>query len=281
MARCSATARLGLLRQLLARATGVPGDVLHPLSDLALPVTDTALWTVILCLPADTALPMALQALGQRAGPEAQARLTDLARRNGTGPTVMTYLETRGDPLLERGDMAALRVLLQDPEALTRALLPLLAPGADLVEIAQGSGAQTLQFDGFHPPETAGIWTCRPKATIRLHPDPDHPVTTLSGGAALLDAALRDQGQTVTVTAIEETTGRNETWSDTRPKGANPVFDWVLPLPGFTGPLRIELTLPACHTPRALGTSPDPRPLGLLLRALRIDSAQPHLAAAE
>lgn len=276
-----ATARLGLLRQLLARATDTPGDVLHPLSDLALPVTDVALWRGILCLPAETALPMALQALGQRTGPDALTHLVDLAQRNGLGRTVLTHLDSRGDPLLDRADMAAIRTLLQDPDALSFAALLPLAPGADLVQVAQGSDAQSLQFDGFHPPEDAGIWTARPKAVIRLHPDPDHPVTTLTGAAALLEAALNDQDQTVTVTVLEETTGRRESWSDTRSKGANPVFDWVLPLPRFTGPLRIELTLPACHRPRALGASPDPRPLGLMLRSLRIDSPQPQLAAAE
>jgi glycosyltransferase involved in cell wall biosynthesis len=274
-----ATARLGLLRQLLARAMGQPGDVLHPLSDLTLPVTDTALWQVLLCLPAQTALPMALHALGQRTGPEAQARLTDLAQRNGTGRTLITYLESRGDPLLDRTDMAAVRALLHDPDIRPAPPLPMLATGADLVQVAQGPSAEALQFDGFHPPETTGIWTSRPKALIRLHPD--HPVTTLTGAAGLLDAALKDQDQTVTVTAIEETTGRQERWSDTRSKGTNPVFDWALPLPRFTGPLRIELTLPACHTPRALGASSDPRSLGLMLRSLRIGSAQPQLAAAE
>lgn len=275
----AAAERLGLLRQLLARATGQPGDVLHPLSDLALPVIDTALWRALLCLPPDTALPMALQALGQRAGPEAQARLTDLARRNGTGPTLITYLEGRGDPLLDRPDMAAVRALLEEGAA--QGPLPVLRPGTDLVEAARQTRGLGLRLDGFHPPEAAGIWTARPSAAIRLQADPDHPATLLSGTAALLEEALDDRAQTVTVTTIEEASGRRATWSDSRARGGNPVFDWALPLPRFTGPLRVELTLPACHSPKALGTSADPRPLGLLLRALRLDAAPPQLAAAE
>ncbi|MFP7572501.1 hypothetical protein, partial [Marivita sp. S2033] len=276
----AATARLGLLRQLLARARNRPADVLHPISDLALPVTDAALWMVILCLPSRLALLMALHALGQRTGEAAQTRLCELAARNGVGPTLLTYLDGRGDPLMEHPDMAAIRRLLHDSEGAALAPLPPLAPGADLVQLARTPSPQALRLTGFHPPEPSGIWTAQPHATIHALPDPSSPVTGLCGTAALLDAALETQDHTVTVEAIEETTGRRAAWTDTRPKGSAPELDFALPLPGFTGPLRLELSLPACHTPRALGASADPRALGLLLRSLRFDTALPTLAAA-
>lgn len=277
----TATRRLGLLRQLLARACSSTGDTGHHLSDLALPVTDPALWRVLLCLPTGIALPMGLQALAQRTGPDAQTRLTELARRNGVGPTLITYLDGRGDPLLERPDMAAVQMLLHDGEATPLTTLPPLSVGVDLVQLAQDTGPHALQLVGFHPPEATGIWTARPGARIRALSDPDHPVTLLSGSAALLDAALSQAAQTLTITATEERSGRHATWSETRDLGGDPTFDWALPLPRFTGPLRIDLTLPACHSPRDLGTSADPRPLGLMLHALRLDAAQPRLAAAE
>jgi hypothetical protein len=106
-------------------------------------------------------------------------------------------------------------------------------------------------------------------------------VTTLTGSAALLDAALAAGAQTLTVTATEETTGRHATWSGTRGGTEDPRIDWAMPLPRFTGPLRIDLALPACHSPRDLGSSADPRPLGLLLRSLRLQTTPPQLAAAE
>jgi len=276
-----ATARLGLLRQLLARACGTPAPAGHHLSDLALPVAEAALWTVLLCLPPGIALPMGLQALGQRTGPEAQARLTELALRNGTGPTLLTYLDGRGDPVMDRPDMEAVRQLLQDPDDTELCALPPLASNADLIQLARDPAPHALRLTGFHPPEEAGLWTARSQASIRALPDPGCPVTLLAGSAALLEAALAQADQTLTVTATEETTGRHASWSDTRTRGDDPVLDWHLPLPRFTGPLRIDLTLPACHSPRDLGASADPRPLGLLLRSLRLESPPPRLAAAE
>lgn len=276
-----ATERLGLLRQVLARACGSPTDTGHHLSDLALPVRDAALWTVILGLPPGIALPMGLQALGQRTGPEGQARLTDLACRNGTGPTLVAYLDGRGDPLLDRADMTAIRLLLQDPDRGALTPLPALGAETDLIRVAREPDQHALRLDGFHPPEDTGIWTARPEASIRALPDPDHPVTRLAGTAALLEAALAYETQTLTVTATEERTGRCATWSDTRTRGGDPGLDWDLPLPRFSGPLRIDLSLPACHSPRDLGASADPRPLGLLLHSLRFESDPVRLAAAE
>ena len=273
-----ATARLGLLRQMLARACGATPDTGHHLSDLALPIRDPALWTVILCLPPSIALPMGLEALGQRSGPDARTKLTDLAERNGTGPTLITYLDTRGDPLLDQPEMAAIRQLLQDPDS--AALTPLPCTD-DLIQLAHDPNQHALRFDGFHPPEETGIWTAQPQASIRALSDPNHPVTLLAGTAALLEAALTHEAQTLTITATEETTGRRATWSDTRAMGANPDVDWALPLPHFSGPLRIDLTLPACHSPCDLGASPDPRPLGLLLHSLRFEAGHHQLAAAE
>ena len=276
-----ATYRLGLLRQLLTRAASEPGDTQHHISDLALPVTDAALWAVLLCLPAHTALPLALQALGQRTSPDAQSKLVTLAQRNGVGATLLTYLDGRGDPLLARPDMAAIHQLLHDPDGAHPMRLPPLVPDTDLVQIAAQPKTQALQLTGFHTPEPAGIWTADPKATIRALVAPDHPVTTLTGAASLLDAALATAALTVTVEATEEATGRSARWQETRPQGSDPSFDWVLPLPHFSGPLRIDLTLPACHTPSTLGASADPRPLGMLLRSLRLDSRPALLEAAE
>ncbi|WP_292288376.1 glycosyltransferase family 4 protein [Marivita sp.] len=281
----AATERLGLLRQLLARACDIPGDTGHQLSDLALPITDPALWTVLLCLPPALALPMGLQALGQHSGPEAQARLRDLAHRNGVEATLIAYLDGRGDPVLEQPDMAPVREILHAPDTAALAVLPPLDGDTDLIRIAReaprDAAHQPLRLVGFHPPEEAGIWTARPEASIRTLAGPDHPVTALSGSAALLDAALAEGTQTLTVTATEETTGRHATWSGTRGGTEDPRIDWAIPLPRFTGPLRIDLALPACHSPRDLGTSADPRPLGLLLRSLRLQTTPPQLAAAE
>jgi len=271
--------RLGLLRQLLARATAQRGDTQHHISDLALPVSDGALWTVLLGLPPGTALPMALQALGQRTSPDAQAQLVKLAQRNGVGPTLLTYLDGRGDPLLSRPDMAAVQQMLSDPDGAGLTHLPPLPPDTDVVQIAQTHTPHALRLSGFHPPDPAGIWTAQPKATLRAMADA--PVKSLTGAASLLEAALAHNAQTVTVEATEESTGRKEHWRDTRPQGGDPSFDWVLPLPHFTGPVRVDLTLPACHSPRDLGASPDPRPLGLMLRSLRFDSIPAQLEAAE
>ena len=279
-----ATQRIGLLRQLLTRAASEVGDTQHHISDLALPIADAALWRVLMCLPTQIALPLALQALGQRTSPDAQTQLLKLAQRNGVGPTLLTYLEGRGDPLLDSPDMAAVRDLLHPPDTGQPARLPPAPPEADLVQIAAQPAeckAQVVQLSGFHAPEPAGIWTADPKASIRALVAPDHPVTALAGAASLLDAALATAAQTVTVEATEETTGRTARWQDTRPQGGDPSFDWVLPLPRFTGPLRIDLTLPACHTPSALGASADPRPLGMMLRSLRFESGAAQLEAAE
>lgn len=276
-----AACRLGLLRQLLTRAASEPGDTQHHISDLALPITDAALWTVLLCLPPQTALPLALQALGQRTSPDAQSQLVKLAGRNGVGATLLTYLEGRGDPLLAHPDMAAIRQLLHDPDKASHTLLPPLAPDSDLVQVAVQSKVPALQLTGFHTPDPDGIWTADPKASIHALIASDHPVTTLTGAASLLDAALATAPQTVTVEATEETTGRSARWQGTRPQGGDPSFDWVLPLPHFSGLLRIDLTLPACHTPSALGASADPRALGLMLRSLRFESAPTLLEAAE
>lgn len=276
-----ATERLGLLRLLLARACDGALEAGHHLFDLALPIRDPALWTVILGLPPGLALPMGLQALGQRTPPEAQAQLTDLACRRGTGPTLIAHLDGRGDPLLDRADMVPIRWLLQDPEAGTLIPLPAAASETDLIRVAREPDQHALHLDGFHPPEDTGIWTARPQASIRALSDPDHPVTRLAGTAALLEAALAFETQTLTITAIEERTGRRATWSDTRLKGSDPGMGWDLPLPHFSGPLRIDLSLPTCHSPRDLGASADPRPLGLLLHSLRMESAPERLAAAE
>lgn len=276
-----ATERLGLLRQLLARAYSTTTETGHHLSDLALPVRDAALWTVILCLPPGIGLPMGLEALGQRTPPEAQAKLADLAGHGGTGPTLIGWLERRGDPLLDRTDMESIRQLLQGAEIGPLRTLPPLAAGTDLIRVAREPDQHALRLDGFHAPEDTGIWTARAEASIRTLLDPDHPVTRLAGTAALLEAALAQETQTLTVTAIEERTGRRATWTDTRPRGSDPTLDWDLPLPQFSGPLRIDLSLPSCHSPRDLGASADPRPLGLLLHSLRMESALPRLAAAE
>lgn len=273
--------RLGLLRELLARAALQSGDTQYHISDLALPVPDPALWTVLLCLPPATALPMALQALGQRTSPDAQIQLTKLAQRNGVGPTLLTYLDSRGDPLMAEPGMAAVHRLLGEPDGPRHAWMPPLPPDADIVQIARGRDAPALNLTGFHPPDAAGLWTAQPKATLRIHAATDHPVTALTGTASLFDAALTQSAVTVTIEATEETTGRSTRWSDTRPQGGDPSFDWVLPLPRFTGPLRIDLTLPACHSPHALGVSPDPRPLGMMLRSLCLESAPAQLEAAE
>ncbi|MEN8657997.1 MAG: hypothetical protein ABF313_08145, partial [Marivita sp.] len=159
--------------------------------------------------------------------------------------------------------------------------LPPLTPETNLIHVAGEPDQDALHLDGFHAPEDTGIWTARPQASIRALSDPDHPVTRLAGTAALLEAALAHETQTLTITAIEERTGRRATWSDTRPRGSDPALDWDLPLPQFSGPLRIDLSLPTCHSPRDLGASADPRPLGLLLHSLRMESGPPRLAAAE
>lgn len=276
-----ATERLGLLRLLLARTCGTATETGHHLSDLALPIRDPALWAVILCLPPGLGLPMGLQALGQRTPPEAQAQLTDLACRRGTGSALTTWLDGRGDTLLDRADMTAIQDILHPPEAGTLRPLPPLTSETDLIRVAREPDQVALHLDGFHAPEDTGIWTARPQASIRALSDPDHPVTRLAGTAALLEAALAHETLTLTITAIEERTGRRATWSDTRTRGSDPALDWDLPLPQFSGPLRIDLSLPTCHSPRDLGASADPRPLGLLLHSLRMESAPPRLAAAE
>ena len=276
-----ATERLGLLRVLLARACGTPMTTGHHLSDLALPIRDAALWTVILALPPGIAVPMGLQALGQRPPPEAQTRLADLACRHGIGAALVTWLDGRGEALLDQADMAAIRRILHRPQADRLRPLPPLTSGTDLIHVAREPDQDALHLDGFHAPEDTGIWTARAQASIRALSDPDHPVTRLAGTAALLEAALAHETLTLTVTATEERTGRRATWSDTRPRGSDPALDWDLPLPEFSGPLRIDLSLPTCHSPRDLGVSADPRPLGLLLHSLRMESAHPRLAAAE
>ncbi|MCK0151969.1 glycosyltransferase family 4 protein [Marivita sp. S6314] len=273
--------RLGLLRQLLARAASQSGDTQHHISDLALPISDAALWTVLMGLPCATALPMALQALGHRPTPDAQTQLTKHAQRDGLGATLLTYLETRGDPLLKRPEMAAVHQILSDPDGRSPAHLPPLPPNADIVHIAQTPDARALRLTGFHPPEDAGLWTAQPRASLRTHASPDLPATALRGAASLFEAALTHKAMTISIKATEETTGRSTSWSDTRPQGGDPSFDWVLPLPGFTGPLRVDLSLPACHSPKALGVSADPRPLGLMLRSLRFETAAPQIEAAE
>ncbi|MCL3883967.1 glycosyltransferase [Marivita sp. GX14005] len=277
----ASAARLGLMRQLLARAEDRQADVLHPISDLALPCADPALWEALLCLPADRALPMGLHALGQRTAPAALTRLRDLAARGGVGPTLLTYLDGRGDPLLDRPEMAAVRQHLMATGSALLEALPPLGPGADLVELARMPARRALRLTGFHAPEPAGIWTAQPHATIHALPDPAATVTGIFGTAALLEPALQARDHKVTLEAVEETTGRRASWQDIRPRGSAPELSFALPLPGFTGPLRLELGLPACHAPRALGASADPRPLGLLLRSLRFDTAPAQLTAAE
>lgn len=276
-----ATKRLGLLRLMLSRACDTPTEAGHHLSDLALPIRDPALWAVILCLPPGLGLPMGLQALGQRTPPEAQAQLIELACRQGTDAALTTWLDGRGDALLDRTDMTAIRHMLHSTEAGALRPLPPLTPEINLIHVAGEPDQDALHLDGFHAPEDTGIWTARPQASIRALSDPDHPVTRLAGTAALLEAALAHETQTLTITAIEERTGRRATWSDTRPRGSDPALDWDLPLPQFSGPLRIDLSLPTCHSPRDLGASADPRPLGLLLHSLRMESGPPRLAAAE
>lgn len=270
--------RLGLLRQLLARAVQETADTGHHISDLALPVTDAALWRCLMCLPVEIALPLALQALGQRTHPDAQAKLVALSQRNGVGATLLTYLDGRGDPLMSHPKMAAVHQLLRDPDERQQALAP-IALNTDLVPDLAEHGS--LQLSGFHPAEPGGVWTAEPKAQLTVLVPKDAPATLLSGSASLLEAALDQAAQTITVNATEKTTGRHTRWQDTRPQGGDPSFDWALPLPGFSGPLQVELSLPACHSPRALGASPDPRPLGMLLRSLRFETDQTQLAAAE
>ena len=279
-----ASARIGALRQLAARASGGVGDVPHYLSDLYLPCGDRVLWRMILCLPPARAVPLALQALGQRAGPDAQARLAELAARGGLAPALCTYLETRGDPVLERPGMEAARWLLRNPQAAALEDLEPVPPGADLVALAQGAGAVpgapgALRLDGFHAPETAGIWTAAPRARLWTRADPAQPLTALTGAAALLGEALRSEALSVTIRAVEEETGREEAWRDSRPAGGDPGLGWALPLPGFRGPLRVEFATAACHAPAALGGPPDERPLGLMLQSLRLE-AGPRLIAA-
>ena len=276
-----ATERLGLLRLLLARACATATQTGHHLSDLALPIRDPAFWQVILCLPPGRALPMGLQALGQRPPPETQAQLTALAHRRGTVTALTTWLEGRGDAVLDRADMTAIRQMLHSPERNRLRLLPLLTSDTDLIRVAREPDQHALHLDGFHAPEDTGIWTARAQASIHALSDPDHPVTRLAGTAALLEAALAFETLTLTVTATEERTGRCATWSDTRLRGSDPALDWDLALPQFSGPLRIDLSLPSCHSPRDLGASADPRPLGLLLHSLRMESAPERLAAAE
>ena len=202
-------------------------------------------------------------------------------RQEGVRAPGLAHLEERGDPVMSQPGLADVHQVLSDPDGASVMLLPALAPNTDVVRTAETAKTRMVQFTGFHPPEATGLWTALPKATLRARVASDHPVTALSGSASLLDAALAHSAQTVPIEATEETTGRSTRWQDTRPQGGDPSFDWVLPLPRFTGPLRVELTLPACHSPRTLGASSDPRPLGLMLRSLRFDSAPAQLEAAE
>lgn len=126
---------------------------------------------------------MGLQALGQRADPETQADLTGHARHGGTGPTLIEWLKTRNDPLLDRTDMAALQRLTQDPEAGTLVPLPSAQDETDLIRVAREPDQHALRIEGFHAPEDGGIWTARAQASIRALSEPDHPVTRLAGGA--------------------------------------------------------------------------------------------------
>ena len=275
----AATARLGLLRQLLARGSGTPGDVPHHLSDLALPVRDVALWEALLCLPAPHALPLALQALGLRPDPDVQTQLREEAGQIGLGQTLFRYLATQNNPLLTGPDMQAVRQCLDSPDTRPHAPLQEVPLRVDLVALAQGNAPQAPQVTGCHPPEESGIWTAQPTATLRLHLT--HPAMRLEGQATFHDVALARSDQQVTIEVTEEATGRATSWQDTRLQGGDPHLDWMIPLPHFTGALRVTITLPACHSPLALGSSADPRPLGLLLQHLRFDAAVEQLEAAE
>jgi hypothetical protein len=76
------------------------------------------------------------------------------------GATLIAYLDGRGDPVLDRPDMAPVREMLHAPDAAALAVLPPLDGDTDLIHIARetprDAAQHPLRLVGFHPPKRWG-----------------------------------------------------------------------------------------------------------------------------
>lgn len=172
-------------------------------------------------------------------------------------PTARAPLQlgTSADP---RRLGAAVRSLRIDPV--------MMAPSGTSLDAGQGGAAEPYLGDGWSTPEPGLTWTDGAVASIIL------PVTPPpSGSAVRLALAVHPHlgpgldRQVVRLTANGTDVG---TW--TLSESLQMLVD--LP-PGLVGSeLRLVLHLPNARSPKDLGSSPDPRRLGVALSSLRIDS---------
>lgn len=284
----------------------------NAIDGLFLPITDAAFWDILSALKPQQSVPLAALALGMTFRAEEIQYLIANSERSGFERVIAEMLRGRDNPRRPNPDFDRIATRLEARgSALVQSLRPLPAgadllallalPGEDEADLPEdeddedeidgeddedraddgedGSEAPDERPDrtravltGFHPPEPIGIWSRAPDATILLRAAAGVRVACLEGGLSLLKPPETGR-QTVTVTVLEQQSGRTRQERVHFLPGVLPECSFRLDLPDFEGALRIRISTTPIRSPQEAGISPDPRPLGVLVRSLRLCAA--------
>lgn len=227
---------------------------------------DPLLWRILLQLAPEVAVPAAFGLLGIAGESEddeadgIKAVIAD-AKRGSSLLALISHvrvIQSEGPP---RPDLASILSLFE-AEAERRPLEP-IADNAEIVAYLRTPDAYAaVATTGFHPVETVGIWTAAPEATLRLRLPEGLRATLFEAHAGSLVPEVL-----VVFEIREEATQQCEKISVT----CTPASQGIrLPLPGFSGEVRISIRAERVSSPAECGISDDTRKLGIRLFDLRL-----------
>lgn len=278
----------------------LPGNM----RDLFLPVVEPEFWDILSELRPQQAVPLAVLGLGITFEPEGIQQLIKDAEHNGFERVIaetLRGLDKRRWPNPDFKHIAA-RLEARGSE-ITGNLLP-LPIGTDLLSVLTPTSEQnnhlgdlgnedfkdeigyytdskasvyeekSAHFEksyavltGFHPPEVAGIWSRTTDASVLLRPGTGVRVSAIAGGLSLMKSP--DTGQlTVSITVFELQSDRSQMMRVHFPAGLPPKREWKLDLPGFHGPIRVQISTSSVRSPQEAGISADQRLLGVMVWSL-------------
>lgn len=234
----------------------------------ALPITDPRVWQILSCLPDRVGGLRSLHALGVPVTIESHDALTLSIANEGFRKAVHGYLQNHPTLWSKRIAGTALEVFLNDTAADSIATLPAIPLEMNVIDALQGHDrAVSVIRQGFHDPESIGIWTGNTRATLQLNLPSDQAAGCAEGMLTVLPQSI-EAGDTVTLSVEEMSTKRQAAHEVAFDVTQTNPHTWHLDLQGMSGPLTFALEITQLHRPSEDGQTGDTRALGALLQQL-------------
>lgn len=243
------------------------------LNKAALPVTDGRLWRILSLLPVRSSAFLVLRALGLPAGSKPSSEFADEVEASGFRAALNKLID--GDAaksemmaqLISATPLAEFLSLVEMDDVLALPAVPL---GKNMVATADSEEnlvTAPVLMQGFHSPEPVGVWSNSLQSNLFVNVSDGRPVTTISGDVSRLFGTECAIGP-VRIEVEELASGRRESLSLDFAQGSMQKQSWELPLPGFSGGIRVGFEIDEIQSPMELGLSSDNRQLGVWVREL-------------